>query len=114
MSRVGWASRLPYFASRGIHRASSEVHSQADVHRVRRRMRRTAGGTPTLPEARHPAPSCVRIILKDGINRSSPRSDGVKVLQQLFPFEREDALGVELHAVDRKFAVAQAHDFLLL
>ena len=35
-----------------------------------------------------------------------------KILQQLLPLEREDRFRMELHAVDRKFAVTQAHDFL--
>jgi len=34
-----------------------------------------------------------------------------EVLQELLTFPSEDRFGVELHSIDRKFPVAQAHDF---
>src|SRR5688572_19725252 len=36
-----------------------------------------------------------------------------EVPQQPLPFEREDRLGVKLHAVDRVLAMAQTHDLAL-
>src|SRR5262245_15600905 len=69
--------------------------TDADLHHCASPARARLQTSPTLPP-RH------------------SRSESQEILQQLLSFEREDAFGVELHSVNRKFAMAQAHDLLFL
>src|SRR5262249_38808101 len=45
---------------------------------------------------------------------NSSRADLQEIAQQLRPLERQEALGVELHAVQRKGAVPHPHDLVLV
>ena len=55
VNRVGWVSRLTYFASCGIHPNPTEINLPVDISRVLRGTQATAGETPTLPETCHSA-----------------------------------------------------------